>query len=143
MLGVCAGHGTELVGWKSPHQVFAEPKARRRARASSRGEVWRKPNPKARGDEQEPDMRCGTLGASGHVTMKPSIRKRGVLYKSGVHAQEALCLTPGDLLCALGSRVRLKLAEGREIDPDRMGEVSRGHISRGNEPEIKCGGLTR
>ena len=32
---VCAGHVTELVGWKSPRQVFAEPKARRRARAPS------------------------------------------------------------------------------------------------------------
>ena len=32
---VCAGHGTELMGWKSPCQVSAEPKARRRARASS------------------------------------------------------------------------------------------------------------
>jgi hypothetical protein len=32
---VCAGHGTELVRWKSSHQVLAEPKVRRRARASS------------------------------------------------------------------------------------------------------------
>ena len=76
-------------------------------------------------------MRCGTSGASGHVTTKPSIRKWGVLYKSGVYARKALCLTPGDLPCALGRRVRLKLAEGRAIDPDRMGEVSRGHISPG------------
>ena len=68
-------------------------------------------NPKARGDEQEPDMRCGTLGASGHVTTKPSIRKWGVLYKSGVYARKVLCLTPGDLHCALGGRVRPKLAE--------------------------------
>src|SRR5262245_4791800 len=30
---VCARHGTELTGWKSPCQVSAEPKARRRARA--------------------------------------------------------------------------------------------------------------
>jgi hypothetical protein len=57
-------------------------------------------------------MRCGTPGASGHVTTKPSIRKRGVLYKSGVYAWKVLCLTPGDLPCALGRRVRLKLAEG-------------------------------
>ncbi len=58
---------------------------------------WRKPNPKARGDEQKPDMRCGTLGASGHVTTKPSIRSRGVLYKSSVYARKVLCLTPGGL----------------------------------------------
>jgi len=57
-------------------------------------------------------MRCGTPGASGHVTTKPSIRKRGVLYKSGVYAWKVLCLPPGDLPCALGRRVRLKLAEG-------------------------------
>jgi|GEM_PF-2579560 hypothetical protein len=49
-------------------------------------------------------MRCGTSGASGHVTAKPSIGKRGVLYKSGVYAQKALCLTPGDLPCARLSR---------------------------------------
>ena len=56
-------------------------------------------------------MRCGTPGASGHVTAKPSIRNWDVLYKSSVYAQKALCLTPGDLPCALGSRVRRKLAE--------------------------------
>ena len=70
---VCARHGTELVGCKSLHQVFVEPKVRRRTRASSRGGVWRKSNPKVRGDEQEPDLRCGTLGTSGHVTAKSSI----------------------------------------------------------------------
>ena len=48
--GVCAGHGTELARWESSRQV-TEPKARRRARASPRGGVWRKSNPKARGDE--------------------------------------------------------------------------------------------
>ena len=36
---VCARHGTELKRWKSSCQVFAEPKARRRARASPRGGV--------------------------------------------------------------------------------------------------------
>jgi hypothetical protein len=56
--------------------VFVEPKARRRARASSRDLVRRKPNPKTRDDEQEPDMRCGTSGTSGHVTMKSSIHMR-------------------------------------------------------------------
>jgi hypothetical protein len=71
-------------------------------------------------------MRCGTSGASGHVTTKPSIGNRDVLYKSGVYARKALCLTPGGLSCAppVGG------AEGRAIDPDRMGEVSRGHTRR-------------
>jgi hypothetical protein len=39
--------------------VFAEPKVRSRAKASSRGGVWRKPYPKMQGDVQEPDLRCG------------------------------------------------------------------------------------
>ena len=51
----------------------------------------------------------------------------GVLYKSGVYALKVTCLTLGGLPCALGCRVRRKLAEGRAIDLDRMGEVSRGH----------------
>ena len=42
-------------------------------------------------------MRCGTLGAGGHVTAKPSVRNRGVLYKSGVCAWKVLCPTPGGL----------------------------------------------
>ena len=71
-------------------------------------------------------MRSGTSGASGHVTTKPAIGKRGVLYKSGAYAQKALCLTPGGLSCALP----MGGAEGRVIDPDRMGEVSRGHTRR-------------
>jgi len=36
---VCAGHGTELTRWKSSYQVFAEPKVRKRTRASLRGGV--------------------------------------------------------------------------------------------------------
>ena len=76
-----------------------------------RGGVWRKPNPKARGDEQEPDKRCGTSGTSGHVTTKSSIRKWGVLYKSGVYVLNVLYLTLGDPPNATGSRVREKLAE--------------------------------
>lgn len=42
-------------------------------------------------------MRCGTSGTSGHVTAKSSIRRGGVLYKSGVYVQNDLCLTLGDL----------------------------------------------
>jgi len=81
------------------------------ARASSRGGVWRKLNPKVRGDGQEPDMRCGTLGTSGHVTTKSSIRNWGVLYKSGIYARKVIRLTPGGLLCAMGTRVGVKMAE--------------------------------
>jgi hypothetical protein len=50
-----------------------------------------------RGDEQEPDMRLGMSGTSGHVTAKPSIRNWGVRGKSGVYAWTASYLTPGDL----------------------------------------------
>jgi hypothetical protein len=106
--------------------VFAEPKVRRRTRASSRGGVWR-------------DLRCGTSGTSGHVTAKSSIRNWDVLYKSGVYALKATCLTPGGLPCALGCRVRRKLAEGRAIDPDRMGEISRRHSSPAKRDEGRNG----
>ena len=85
-----------------------------------------------RGDEQEPDMRCGTSGASGHVTAKPSIRSWGVLYKSGVYARKALSLTPGGFPCAV------KMAEGRATDPDRMGKVSRGHSRRRDTDSRQC-----
>src|SRR5690606_38435851 len=80
----------------------------RRARASSRGEVWRKLNPKARGDVQEPDLRCGASGASGHVTAKLSIRKWGAFYKSGAYAWNVLCLTPGDLCVVRRSELSAK-----------------------------------
>ena len=33
-----------------------------------------------------------------------------------------------------------KVAEGRVIDPDRMGEVSRGHIRRWKRSPIEGGG---
>jgi hypothetical protein len=63
-------------------------------------------------------------GASGHVIAKPSIRNGGVLYTSGVYARKALCLTPGGLPGAI------VMAEGRVIDPDPLGEVSRGQRRR-------------
>ena len=85
-------HGVEV-----PVPGMSGAEARSRARASSRGDVWRKPNPHVRGDEQEPDRRGGTPGTSGHVTTKSSIRALGVLYKSGVYARTALGLTLGDL----------------------------------------------
>ena len=83
-----------------------------------------------RGDVQEPDLRCGTPGTSGHVTTKSSIRDLGVLYKSGVYARKALCLTPGGLTC-VPSELRVeqsiltaceKSAEGivvQEVTPKR------------------------
>jgi hypothetical protein len=101
------------------------------SKANSRG-FKPKPNPKLRDDGQEPahphaGTGCGTLGASGHVTAKPSIRTGSVLYKSGVYAGKVLCLTPEDLHFATDRRVRGKLAEKAVMLPDRRGEVSRGY----------------
>lgn len=45
-------------------------------------------------------MRCDVDGASGHVTMKPSICNGSAFYKSSVYAVKVSCLTPGDLLGA-------------------------------------------
>ena len=42
-------------------------------------------------------MRCDVGGASGHVTIKPSICKRPAFYKSSVYAVNVSCLTPGGL----------------------------------------------
>ncbi len=41
-----------------------------------RGKVWRKPSAKARGDEQEPDTRCGTHRTRGHVTSNEGRNRR-------------------------------------------------------------------
>ena len=51
-------------------------------------------------------MRCGTPGMSWHVTAKSSFCVWGVLYKSGVYAVKALCLTPGELPVVWASRLR-------------------------------------
>ena len=73
-------------------------------------------------------MRCGTPGMSWHVTAKSSFCVRGVLYKSGVYAGKALCLTPGELPVVWGIQTEVGV-----IPPDRRAEVSRGH-SRGAKP---------
>jgi hypothetical protein len=100
--------------------VFAEPKVRSSPEASKKdkgvvarrgleevqskdagrrtgtgSEVWYIRDEWAR--VQEPDLRCGTSGTSGHVTAKSSIRNWDVLYKSGVYALKATCLTLGGL----------------------------------------------
>ncbi len=79
-------------------------------------------------------------GTSPQHRTKSSIRYRPFRI-SDDRAQKVAEFTPGDLLCALESRMRLKWAEGREIDPDRIGEVSRGHnVTVGNEMrEIPAG----
>lgn len=42
-------------------------------------------------------MRCDVDGASGHVTMKPSICIGSAFYKSSACAVKVSCLTPGGL----------------------------------------------
>lgn len=82
-----------------------------------------------RGDEQEPDMRCGTSGTSGHVTTKSSIRDLGVLYKSGVYALKALCLTPGGLTC-VPSELRVEQSTLIACEKSAEGIVVVGETSR-------------
>jgi hypothetical protein len=145
---VCAGHGTELTGCKSPCQVSAQPKARSRARASPRGGVWRKPNPKMRGDAQEPDTRCGTPGTSGHVTAKSSMRA-GVCFITPASRHRKVCVLRREVCMASRSKGWMKSCgtagtpggnrehkphpeamtrtEGGAIPADRQAEVSRGH----------------
>jgi len=50
-------------------------------------------------------MRCDVGGASGHVTMKPSICKRPAFYKSSVCAVNVSWLTPGGLPGASGMKL--------------------------------------
>src|SRR5262249_59667957 len=94
---VCARHGAALTGWKSPCQVVAEPKARRRARVSSRGDVWRKRHPNRRGDAQEPARRGGTPGTSGHGPAEGSLRAGGGPDQSRPQAPTVPALTLGGL----------------------------------------------
>jgi hypothetical protein len=88
-------------------------------------------------------MRCGTLGTSGHVTMKSSIHAGVCFINPAFTRDKDLCLTLGDLLCAPATRVRGKGAEYRVTDIDRTGEVSRGHSSRRKRAAQERGGLTR
>jgi hypothetical protein len=94
-------------------------------------------------------MRCDTLGTSGHVTTKSSIRNWGVLYKSGVYARKVIRLTPGGLLCATRwlsvERSALtageKSAEGK-VSADREAEKART-VERTSKPGEETGYGTR
>jgi hypothetical protein len=139
-------HGTNPAGCKSRYQVHAEPKVSRRASASSRDGVRRKPKTKSRGDEQKPDMRRGASETSGHVTAKSSICSdgtstgRGALCKSGVYASKDPCLTAGDLSGARGHRP----SAGRRVTgAEYRGEVSRGRSRQwqGLQPKKPAEGL--
>lgn len=66
-------------------------------------------------------MRCDVAEASGHVTTKPSIRKRAAFYKFSVYAAKVWCLTPGGLQGVEGT------TDSEAIQCDRLAEVSRRH----------------
>ena len=104
---MCARHGTDLAGWESLHQVYVEPKVRRRARVPLRGGVWRKPNAKMRGDVQEPDLRCGTSGTSGHVTAKSSIHA-GMCFINPALTRGRFCVLPREVSHVLCLWVELR-----------------------------------
>jgi hypothetical protein len=74
--------------------------------------------PKRRGDEQERDRRCDVGGASGHVTMKPSICNRPTFYESRVYAVNVSSLTPGGLSGVEGATEPRAIARGsRGVGP--------------------------
>ena len=118
-----AWHRTEEV--KVLCQVFAEPKARirqgRHREVGSEGSLI----PKLRGDEQEPDMRCGPSGTSWHGTAKSSFCD-GVGFINLALMQGKFCVLPWEICSVFGG----SRTEGGAIPPDHRAEVSRGH-SRG------------
>ena len=63
-------------------------------------------NPKARSDEQEPDIRCGTLRTSWHVTTKSSICEK-VCFINPAFTRGRFCVLLREI-CLLSSRVILK-----------------------------------
>jgi hypothetical protein len=66
------------------------------------------------GPEEVQSEHAGRRTGTGYEVWytRDELARDNELYKSGVYAWKVLCLTPGDLPCALGRRVRLKLAEG-------------------------------
>lgn len=81
-----------------------------------------------RGDEQEADTRCGTRGASGHVTAKPSIRNWRVLYKSATYAPKVNATYPGRP--AESAPLRAGLGDGRP-EPNEPQESAEGIVGDG------------
>jgi hypothetical protein len=134
--GVCARHGTERARCKSSCQVFAEPKARRRARAST--VRW--------GLEEAQSKRAGRRTGTGYevwCTRDERARDCEVLHPQGVHfinpasMRGPRCVLPWEI-CRLS---RSKGTEGGAIRSDRSAEVSRGHsrLDAGNAREAPQG----
>jgi hypothetical protein len=122
MLCVCARHGRERARCKSSCQVFAEPKARSRARAST----------VRRGLEEAPSKCAGRRTGTGDEvwhTRDERARAREVLHPQGV------CLihpasrrgTFGVLPWEICWWSRRRRTEGGESRAERPAEVSRGY----------------
>ena len=92
---VCRAWGTAS-GVQVPRPGIREAEGKEKGQLRHR-EVGGSPTQKVGGDEQKPNTRSGTPGASGHVTAKPSIREWGVLYRSGVYARKVVPLALGGL----------------------------------------------
>ena len=106
MLCVCARHGTERARCKSSCQVFAEPKARRRARAST--VRW--------GLEEAQSKRAGRRTGTGYevwCTRDERARDREVLHPQGVYfinpasTRGTFCVLPWEI-CWLSRRKGLR-----------------------------------
>jgi hypothetical protein len=69
-------------------------------------------------------MRCGTLGTSGHVTAKSSIRN-GVCFINPASTRGTICVLPWEI-----SRLSARTG-GRVTGTERPGEVSRGYSRPG------------
>ena len=103
----------------------------------------RKLKAKSRGDEQKPDMRRDALGASGHVTTKPSICNfggnagAGAFCKSGAYARQDSCLATGDLSGA-AREVDARLGVGQPalntVEKSAEGVAGRGE---GSNPQSR------
>ena len=82
-----------------------------------------------RGEEHEPDTRCGTLGTSWHGTAKSSIHSEAcIMNQAPMHRRY------DDLPREICS-VSWHRTEGGGILPDRTAEVSRGHNRRAERAE--------
>jgi hypothetical protein len=121
---VCARHGTERARCESSCQVFAEPKARSRARAST--VRW--------GLEEAQSTRAGRRTGTGSevwYTRDERACDREVLHPQGVYlihpasTHGTFCVLPWEI-CGLSKRT-----EGGEIRAERPAEVSRGYSRPG------------
>jgi len=124
--------GSRRQGWGSDVRLTEGGRRQRRGLTNRYG-------PETRKSSGQVDQ-AGLGETSRQHTTKSSIHREFQSRISDNRASKVAGSTPGGLLCALGSRVRRKLAEGRAIGPDRIGEVSRWHTRRGSSLWSMCRG---